>query len=69
MTLEGRDEPEDEGRSMGRRLVVLALAAIVATIGISFVVDGLKASSHLRFFFGAVVTLLAAIWAAAASRG
>jgi hypothetical protein len=73
MTLEGRDEPDDVsgplGRSMGRRLVLLAFAAIVATIGISFVVDGLRDASHVRFFFGAVVTLLAAIWAAAASRG
>ncbi len=73
MTLEGREDPDSvsgsEGRSMGRRLVVLALAAVVATIGVSFVVDGLQASSHLRFFFGAVVTLLAAVWAASASRG
>jgi hypothetical protein len=69
MTLEGQDEPEGVHRSMGRRLVLLAFAAIVATIGISFVVSGLQHSSHLRFFFGAVVTLLAAFWAAAASRG
>jgi hypothetical protein len=73
MTLEGQDESDSVsgsvGRSMGRRLGLLALAAIVATIGISFVVDGLRASSHVRFFFGAVVTLFAAIWAAAASRG
>jgi hypothetical protein len=53
---------------MGRRLAILACAAVVATIGVSFVVDGLQDSSHLRFFFGAVVTLLAAGWAAAASR-
>jgi hypothetical protein len=73
MTLEGQDDPDSVsasvGRSMGRRLGLLALAAIVATIGIAFVVDGLRASSHIRFFFGAVVTLLAAIWAASASRG
>jgi hypothetical protein len=73
MTLEGQDDADgvsgSVGRSMGRRLMQLAFAAIVATIGISFIVDGLKASSYLRFFFGAVVTLLAAIWAAAASRG
>jgi hypothetical protein len=53
---------------MGRRLVLLAFAAVVATVGIAFVVDGLRDSSHLRFFFGAVVTLLGAAWAAAASR-
>ena len=50
------------------RLMVLGLAAVVATVGIAFVVDGLRDSSHLQLLFGAVVTVLAAIWAATASR-
>jgi hypothetical protein len=53
---------------MGRRLVLLAFAAVVATVGVAFAVDGLRRSSHLRFLLGAAVTVLAAFWAAAASR-
>ncbi len=68
MTLDRREEPHELGRSMGHRLMLLALAAVVATVGVTFAVNGLKDSSTLRFLFGAVVTVLAAVWAAAASR-
>jgi hypothetical protein len=68
MTLDRREQSDEVARSMGHRLVLLAFAALVATIGIAFVVNGLRDSSDLRLLFGAVLTLLSAIWAAAASR-
>jgi hypothetical protein len=53
---------------MGRRLVLLAFAAVVATVGIDFVISGLRNSSQSRFLFGVVLTLAAACWSAVVSR-
>ncbi len=68
MTLDRREEPDELGRSLGHRLMLLAFAAIVATVGVAFAVKGLRDSSTPRFLFGAVLTVLAAVWSAAASR-
>ena len=68
MTAERHDGLSDPGRSgLGRRLAVLACAAVLATIGVALVVDGLH-GSKLKLFIGVILVLGASLWSAAASR-
>jgi hypothetical protein len=68
MTTERHDGYSDrESTGLGRRLAVLACAAVVATIGVALVVDGLHGSSF-KLFVGMVLVLGASLWSAAASR-
>jgi hypothetical protein len=68
MTAERHDGiPGSERQGLGRRLAVLACAAVLATIGVALVVDGLH-GSKLKLFVGVLLVLGASVWSAAASR-
>lgn len=68
MTAERHDGlPGSGGHGLGRRLAVLACAAVLATIGVALIVDGLHASK-LKLFVGVLLVLGASLWSAAASR-